>query len=147
MHPLERARLLSGLVISTATRTVLLRTGEYKPADGNREALQAGPFLVDGRKPVAGLNGTARAARTAVFSEALGVAGMLVADAVTLAELGAILATLEILPGRKIERALNLDGGTSSGLWVRQQGEAFYCREWKQVRNYLVVVPRGAAKS
>jgi exopolysaccharide biosynthesis protein len=60
---------------------------------------------------------------------------------VSLAEMAAILATPEIFSDAKIVRALNLDGGSSTALWVRGT-PPFYQREWKGVRNYLGIVPR-----
>ena len=41
----------------------------------------------------------------------------------------------------KSSRALNLDGGSSTALWVRSE-PVFYEREWKSVRNYLAIVPK-----
>lgn len=140
IHPLERARLLSGLVVVTGERITLPRAGQFKMSAAVREALQAGPFLVEDGKPVAGLNPERRAARTVVVADALGRFGFVVARSVTLAEMGAILATPAIFPGGKIVRALNLDGGSSTGLWVRGE-RPFYLREFKSVRNYLAIVP------
>ena len=53
IHSLERAKLLSGLVVVTKDRIALLRVAEFKASANVREALQAGPFLVDGGKAVA----------------------------------------------------------------------------------------------
>ena len=142
IHPLERAKLLSGLVVVTKDRIALLRTAEFKASSNVREALQAGPFLVDGGKAVAGLNDTRGAARTVVFADGAGRFGMLICKSATLAETARILATPGLLPGGKITRALNLDGGSSTALWVKREPAPFYSREWKGVRNYLAVVPR-----
>ena len=62
----------------------------------------------------------------------------------TLAETAQILLTPGLLPeGGKIVRALNLDGGSSTGLWVKNPtGDHFYSREFKDVRNYVAIVPR-----
>ena len=140
-HPMERAKLLSGLVVVTADRVALRRAGEFTMSPAVREALQAGPFLVDGGKPVAGLNAVREAARTVVFTDATGRFGFVVCKSVTLAEMAAILATPDLFPGGKITRALNLDGGSSTGLWVKGE-PAFHLREGKEVRNYLGVVGR-----
>lgn len=144
LHGFERAKLLSGIVLAGKNRVSLLRAAEWTKSSTAREALQAGPFLIDGGKATPGLNAARTAARTVVFSDGAGRAGMLVCRWVTLAEMGEILATSELLPGMKIARALNLDGGSSSGLWaVRGGGGApFYLREGKDVRNYLAVVPQ-----
>ena len=141
LHPLERARLLSGLVVVTRKGIALPRAGSFQPAAEVREALQAGPFLIENGQPVAGLNAARSAARTVVVADAAGRFGFVVGRSVTLAEMAAILAAPGIFPGGKITRALNLDGGSSTGLWVRSE-RPFYLREFKDVRNYLAIVPR-----
>ena len=141
LHPLERAKLLSGLVVVTGGRIALLRVGEFKPSANVREALQAGPFLVDGGKAVPGLNADRRAERTFVFTQGADRFGLGVCSAVTLAEIAQILAAPDAVPGAKITRALNLDGGSSTGLWVAGE-KPFYLREGKDVRNFLGIVAR-----
>ena len=141
LHPLERAKLLSGLVVVTRERIALLRVAEFKPSAAVREALQAGPFLVDGGKVVTGLNAERRAERTFVFTQGADRFGLGVCGAVTLAEMGQILAAPDAMPGGKITRALNLDGGSSTGLWVAGE-KPFYLREGKDVRNFLAIVAR-----
>jgi len=43
----------------------------------------------------------------------------------------------------KIQRALNLDGGSSSAFWfARANGSAFSIREQKPVRDFVGVVPK-----
>ena len=142
IHPMERAKLLSGLVVATADRVALMRAGEFKMSAKVREALQAGPFLVDDGKAVAGLNDTRGAARTVVFTDGSGRFGLLIGKSATLAEMAQILATPGLLADGKIVRALNLDGGSSTAMWAKQDASAFYAREWKGVRNYLGIVVR-----
>ena len=93
-----------------------------------REALQAGPFLVERNRPVTGLNADKSAARTVVFQDARGRSGFLIAKSTTLAETAEILSTPAIFPEGKIVRALNLDGGSSTALWVRG-APPFYAHE------------------
>jgi hypothetical protein len=61
---------------------------------------------------------------------------------VTLADLSNILTTA--LPADlKIQRALNLDGGSSSAFWFkRANGSAFSIGEEKVVRDFVAIVPR-----
>jgi uncharacterized protein YigE (DUF2233 family) len=141
IHPLERAKLLSGLVIVAGGNIALRRTSEFKASPAIREALQAGPFLVDGGKPVPGLDNTRSAARTVVFIESTGRCGFLICKSLTLAETAELLATPSLFAAGKVVRALNLDGGSSTALWVRSE-PVFYVREWKSVRNYLAIVPK-----
>lgn len=141
LHDFERAKLLSGLVVVTRRGISLPRAASFKPGGDIREALQAGPFLVEDGAPVAGLNATRVAARTVVVADAGGHFGFVVCRSATLAETARILATAAYFPGGRITRALNLDGGSSTGLWVRSESP-FYLREFKDVRNYLAIVPR-----
>jgi len=65
-------------------------------------------------------------------------------DPFTLAELGDLLARQDFSPLRRIHRALNLDGGTSSGLYLDRGGEAppLSVEPIKTVRNFVAIVPR-----
>jgi uncharacterized protein YigE (DUF2233 family) len=141
LHAQERAPLLSGLVVVTRRGIGLPRASGFKLTPDVREALQAGPFLIENAKPVAGLNAARTAARTVVVADATGRYGFVVCRSATLAEMAATLADAVHFPGGKITRALNLDGGSSTGLWVRGT-PPFYLREFKDVRNYLAIVAR-----
>ena len=136
------SKLLGGLVVVKMDRIALVRTAEFRASADVREALQAGPFLVDAGKAVTGLNDTRRAARTVVFAGDAEIFGVLICKSATLAETARMLATPGSFPGSHIARALNLDGGSSTALWVKGEPSPFYSREWKGVRNYLAIVPR-----
>jgi len=141
IHGQEKARLLSGIVSVTASSVAIQRAAAFKLTPAVRDALQAGPFLVEAGKPIVGLDATRAAARTVVFQDAKGRAGLIMIKSPSLAETAAILGTATVFPDGKIVRALNLDGGSSTALWVRGT-PPFYSREWKGVRNYLGVVAR-----
>ncbi len=150
----QHARLLSGLLAVTANHISLRRTSESSSISVKhaRQAVQCGPFLVEDRKPVAGLNGTRAARRTAVFTDGGGRWGLVVCSPVTLEEFGAILADPALTPGGlKIARALNLDGGGSTALWVRPApggkggGEPVSLPERGYVRDFVGIVPRTRA--
>jgi len=140
IHPLEHGKLISGLVVVNRGKVALLRVAEFKASPSIQEALQCGPFLIDHGQPVPGLNATKKAYRTVVLSDGKGGCGLLMAESVTLAEMAEILATPGTIPEMKIIRALNLDGGSSSAIWVSQP--PVYLREFKRVRNFLGVIPR-----
>ena len=152
VHPLERAALLSGLLLDAGAGTpVLLRRDAYKPGAATssppRQALQAGPFLVDNGVPVVGLNAVRPARRTAVLTDGRGRWALAVIPTrLTLAEAGALLARPGLLgENASVKRALNLDGGSSTALWVRtdRPNEPSYeVREFGVVRNFLGVVGR-----
>lgn len=140
----QRAKLLSGALVVTRHHLKLLRATDPLPGKNALQAVQSGPFLVEGGKAVAGLNAARSARRTAVAMGAKGRWALVSSSALTLAELGAILAEPALLPaGLKIERALNLDGGSSTALWVRQPGAApFSIGEFGVVRDFIGIVPR-----
>ena len=140
--PFRKARLLSGVLVVTKGRVELLRSAEYSSRKGAAAALQCGPFLVDGGQPVPGLNDTRSARRTFVLISGTDRAAVGFCSSVTLAELGQILATLRIAPDLKVQRALNLDGGSSSAFWFAGERGPFSISEQKTVRNFVVVVPK-----
>lgn len=140
IHPMQGGKLITGLVVVNRGRVALLRTGEFKWSPSITEALQSGPFLIDHGRPVAGLNSTKEADRTVVLSDGKGGCALLMAESVTLAEMAQILAKPAIIPELKIVRALNLDGGSSSGIWMREP--PVYVRELKRVRSFLGVIAR-----
>ena len=137
LHRLERAPLLSGLVTVINDRPALLRVAEFRASASLREALQSGPFLIDRGRPVRGLNTVRPAARTVIFATDSGRMGLLVSQRVTLAEMAEILAIPSLSKGT-ITRALNLDGGSSTGMWVAAD-PPLYLREARDVRNFLAV--------
>jgi hypothetical protein len=61
---------------------------------------------------------------------------------VTLAQLAKILGTTGIAPDLKVQRALNLDGGSSSAFWFAGERGPFSVSEQKEVRNFVAVVPK-----
>lgn len=140
--PLRKARLLSGVMIVSNDRMQLLRTAEYSTKRKPTAALQCGPFLVDRGQPVPGLNDTRPARRTFIITGGADRAALGFCSGVTLAQLGRILATPEVLPDLKVLRALNLDGGSSSAFWFAGERDAFSISERKKVRNFVAVVPK-----
>ena len=140
----SRARLLSGALVVTDHHITLRRSTEPLPGMHARHAVQSGPFLVEGGRPVPGLNNARSARRTAVFTDGNRRWGLVSTSALTLEELGSVLADPPLLPGGgKIERALNLDGGSSTSLWVEQPGQApLSLREFGIVRDFVGIVPR-----
>jgi exopolysaccharide biosynthesis protein len=140
--PLRKARLLSGVMIVSASRVQVLRAAEYSPKRKATEALQCGPFLVDRGQPVPGLNDTRFARRTFVLTGGPDRAAVGLCSGVTLAQLAKILATQGIAPELKVQRALNLDGGSSSAFWFAGERGPFSVSEQKTVRNFVAVVPK-----
>lgn len=135
--PFRKARLLSGVLVATKGRVELLRAAEYSSRKNAAAALQCGPFLVDGGKAVAGLNNTRSARRTFVFTAA-DRAAIGYCSSVTLGELADIL----VAAGFNVQRALNLDGGSSSAFWFAGERGVVSIPEQKTVRDFVVVTPK-----
>ena len=93
---------------------------------------------MDAGKPVAGLNADRPAYRTFIFTQGPDHFGLGISESVSLAELAQILATPDLVPGGKITRALNLDGGSSTGLYVN--GSSQHVAIDSYVRLPLVVI-------
>ncbi|HZE13575.1 MAG TPA: phosphodiester glycosidase family protein [Chthoniobacterales bacterium] len=136
--PLRKARLLSGVLVITKARMEVIRPGEYSSRKNAIAALQCGPFLVDGGKAIAGLNDTRPARRTFVFTSGPDRGAIGFCSTVTLAQLGELLATPEL----KVQRALNLDGGSSSAFWFDGERGVVSIPEQKTVRDFVIVTPK-----
>jgi len=139
--PLQKARLLSGVLSSTGKKVQISRVSEFSISQKPDAAVECGPMIVDLGKSVRGLESTKAARRT--FAAVGGdKAALGFCSDVTLADLSNILAIVTI-PDFKIQRALNLDGGSSSAFWFkRTNGSAFSIAELKPVRDFVAVVPR-----
>ena len=140
--PLRKARLLSGVMVVSNGRMQLLRTAEYSSKRKATEALQCGPFLVDRGQPVPGLNDTRSARRSFIIAGGSDRAAIGFCSGVTLAQLGKILATPGTMPDLKVQRALNLDGGSSSAFWFAGERGPFSISEQKKVRHFVAIVPK-----
>ncbi len=140
--PLRKARLLGGVMIVWNGRIQLLRVAEYSSKRRATAALQCGPFLVDRSQPVSGLNDTRPARRTFIVTGGSDRVAIGLCSDVTLAQLGKILATPGVAPDLKVQRALNLDGGSSSAFWFEGGRGPFSIPEQKTVRNFVAVVGR-----
>ena len=140
--PQRKARLLSGVVSVANGRVQIQRVAEFSVKAKVTAARQSGPFLAERGKPVPGLNNVKPARRTFVATAAGDRAAIGYSSHVTLAQLGRLLTTPGIAPGFTIQRALNLDGGSSSGFWFRGDGAPFSIREQKPVRDYVAVVAK-----
>jgi hypothetical protein len=141
--PLQRARLITGVLVASSRGVQIVRSREFSRRPGVAAAIQCGPFLVDRGQPISGLNDSHRARRTFAATTNSSRALVGVCSEVSLAELAKILATTSLAEDLKIERALNLDGGSSTGFWfARENSSAFSISEQKPVRDFVGVVPK-----
>jgi exopolysaccharide biosynthesis protein len=142
VHKLQKAKILSGLFYVKNGRPLLARTREFPGTEGIQQAIQCGPFLVDGGRAASGLDNRRTAARTFIFSCGPSEWGFGICRSVTLEEMGDILAHVSMIPERHISRALNFDGGSSSTFYARADGGTIFSEQRPVVSNYLVVKPK-----
>jgi len=137
---LTRGRLMSG-VLASDNAIHIFRVAEFSVRRKPNAAIECGPFLVDLAKPVRGLEAMRAARRTFAATGSGDRAALGFCSGATLADLARILAVP--LGDFKIQRALNLDGGSSSAFWFRRNdGSAFSIPEEKAVRDFVGVVAR-----
>ena len=145
INRLETAKLLSGLVYSDSRGIHLIRRARFQDQPGTGALLQSGPYLVEEGRAVRGLSASDPNRRTFVATDWRGhwVLGA-TQSPLTLAELAQCLASPGVLTPWRVDRALNLDGGSSTGFFF-ERGEgrsAVALQPWKRVRNLLGIVPR-----
>ena len=135
---LRRGRLMSGVLVSN-NAIHIFRIAEFSVRQKGNAAIECGPLLVDLAKPVRGLEATRAARRTFAAIGSGDRAALGFCSDATLADLARILAVP--LGDFRIQRALNLDGGSSSAFWFqRKTGSAFSIPEEKAVRDFVGVV-------
>ncbi len=140
--PLQRARLLTGVLTAASRGVQILRVSEFSRKQKFNAAIECGPMIVDLGLAVRGLEATRPARRTFAAVAARDRAALGFCSDVTLADLAKIL-TIQLAADLTIYRALNLDGGSSSAFWfARKDGSAFSIPEQKTVRDLIAVVPR-----
>jgi uncharacterized protein YigE (DUF2233 family) len=141
LSPLVRGRLLTGIVVSSGPKTQILRLSEFSTREHAATAIQCGPFLIDHGAAVRGLDSNHTARRT--FVAISGSSDVLIGycSNASLAQLPAILTAAS--DSSRIQRALNLDGGSSSAFWFkRKDGSVFSIPEQKSVRDFIAIAPR-----
>jgi hypothetical protein len=145
----ESAKLLSGVVYSDARGTHLVRRRAFRDHPGISALLQTGPYLVEGGRAVRGLSDRNQRRRTFLATDWRGhwVLGA-TSSLLTLAELGQCLASPQALTPWGVDRAINLDGGSSTGFFFEGGADggdgrgAVVLEPRKRVRNLLGIRPR-----
>lgn len=82
-------------------------------------------------------------ARTFIATDGKGQWAIGTIKGVGLCELAELLVTPGVMPEMTVKRALNLDGGPSTGLWFRtEDGVEIYEKPGWIVRNGIAIVPK-----
>ena len=141
--PLRRQRLITGILLQSDRGIDVVRVSEFSGTKRIIAAVQSGPFLVEGNKPIRGLNDSQVARRTFAGIATNDRAFLGFCSDVSLAELANMLATVSIVADSKIRRAMNLDGGSSSAFWfAREAGSPFSISGRKPVRDFVGIMPK-----
>lgn len=137
--------LTSGVISSNSDGIDLLRRSAFRDREDTTALLQAGPYLVENAEEVAGLDDSASRRRSVILTDWRGNWAIASTSSLTLAETAEVFSDPDVIPEWKVNRALNLDGGTSCGFYFDRNeadGEDIALVPWKRVRNLLGVAPR-----
>jgi exopolysaccharide biosynthesis protein len=139
----SRNGLASGVIWSGTGGIHIVRREEFKSSAGVKQAIQTGPMLVSRGAVVNGLSDKNWRSRSFVLTDWRGNWMVGTSTSVSLAALSQILNSRAVFKEFKINRAINLDGGRSTGFYLKQEnGDVVYNQEFSRVRNFLGVVPK-----
>ncbi len=134
-----------GALIVRQGKASLILENEFQDTPDISDFVQCSPWLIDKDRiaPVLLTGQDVRNHRTFIVSDGAGRWAIGVCKGVGLLDLARALVTPSIITEMKVKRALNLDGGPSTGLWCRNEDgrEQFEKPGWA-VRNAIVVLPR-----
>lgn len=134
-----------GALMVRQGKASLIVESEFRNSSDIGEFVQCSPWLMDGGviAPVLLTGHDQRNRRTFIVTDGRGRWAMGVCSGVGLLELARILQTPGIISELKVQHALNLDGGPSTGLWCRDaDGREHFQKPGWAVRNVVAVLPR-----
>jgi len=139
----QPSALLTGLVLTSENQPYLIWNNEFQGNAGVSDLVQSGPRLIDSGRSVNGLTAQPRRARSFIASDGGSHWVFGTTSACNLATLADLLADKTLFPGVRLLRALNLDGGNSTALWMQTaDGREISSPGWSTVRNYLAIIPK-----
>ena len=135
----QRDNWADGVVVVRAHRPVLEHRDAFVPGCSVTDVLQTGPWLVRGRKVCREfVNDTTAHRRTFIATDGQGTWLLGHVSGSTLSDLARILCSQPLRSIMPVRDALNMDGGPSSGFYVRTADPAsVYIEEETIVRNFL----------
>jgi exopolysaccharide biosynthesis protein len=142
---LETNNPFEGSVAVISGSLKLLWTTELKSSNNITEMVQCNPILVSAGKSNQMLKPATApiSPRTFIATDGSGHWVIGVSRKQTLWGLSSMLGSHMIITELQIDRALNLDGGPSSGLWCRDlNGQVHDDRQGTRVRNIVAIFPR-----
>lgn len=137
--------LTSGVIYQTKNSLTIERAKSFfKKSIVPEQLLQTGPFLIEKGEIIKGLSDRRYARRTFIATNDQGEWILAYTPPTTLAQLAKSLADSKETYGFQIKTALNLDGGSSSALWVKkgEKNNPFYLKERKPVANFIGLIAK-----
>lgn len=139
----QKGMPLGGGLLVRAGIPALYVDSEFVDSKEITELVQCCPMLVHEGKSLTEKVGGPLARRTFIMTDQASFWAIGIANRVGLRELADILTNAGIITEFKVMRALNLDGGPSTGLWWQNaQGAITYTKEMWPVRNLIMIVPK-----
>jgi len=142
--PHQKSSITSATLYAEKGKIHLIRSHSFakKKAPLPKNLLQTGPFLIEHSQLIKGLSDRRYARRTFIATDGKGKWIIAYTPPTTLTQLANVLSKPNTIPGFPIKAAANLDGGSSSGLWVQQAHNPLYFREIKRVINFIGITPK-----
>ncbi len=139
----SRKGLASGVIWSGASGINIVRRQDFKAGQNVQQAIQTGPMLIFGSAIVPGLSKEKPRPRSFVLTDWKGTWMLGTSNSISLAGLAEVLDSSDVFKEMNVNRAINLDGGSSTGFYLKQtDGKVIYYTEYALVRNFLGITPR-----
>ncbi len=139
---LESGRFtVSGLLYDTGDGIFLQRSSASRPPLSSlREAVQAGPFLIEHAKVTQGLSRHGKSRRSFIATDGLGKWCIGVSSPLTLHDLATWMNSEDFSEIFPVKAALNLDGGSSSFFYTATPRRMH--PPLKKIRSFIGIAPR-----
>ncbi|MEY4483293.1 MAG: hypothetical protein RL693_745 [Verrucomicrobiota bacterium] len=139
----QKGMPFGGGILVRSGKPVLYTDIEFVDDSSITELVQCCPMLVNEGKALTEKGGGQLARRTFILTDQADHWAIGVANRIGLRELADVLTTAGIITEFKVMRALNLDGGPSTGLWWQgTQSAAAYKKEMWPVKNLIMITPK-----
>jgi uncharacterized protein YigE (DUF2233 family) len=143
---LETPSPLGGALVIRNGKADIVWDAEFKDGEDVTQYVHCGPWIISDGKTLPEPQKSQQSSvawRTFIATDRKGTWLFGICSPISLSVLSDLLLDPQITTGIKIDRALNLDGGPSSGIWWRDSKGMGHSNEphWP-VRNFIAAVPR-----
>ena len=133
---------MKGLLVVRNGHPSLESVDSFHDTPDITDLLQSGTWLVRAGQSETDNSRAQVAPRTFICHDGKGRWAIGISERCTLDELAALLRNDRITAIIDVREALNLDGGPSTGLWLKGEPDDFYMPEKWPVRNYVGISPQ-----